>query len=62
MKLAIKTLKQLLMKKKNYRELKESIRIMKSQKSDDERNNLIEEDKRIGINEITKRNEIIIII
>ena len=62
MKLAIKTLKQLLMKKENYRELKESIRIMKSQKSDDERNNLIEEDKRIGINEITKRNEIIIII
>ena len=30
---------------RNYWELKESIRMMKSQKSDTEKNNLIEEDK-----------------
>ena len=43
---------------KNYRELKVNIRMMKSQRSDTEKNNLIEEDKRIGIDEIIKRNEI----
>ena len=42
---------------KNYRELKEGIRMMKSQRSGDEKINLI--DKKIGINGILKRNEII---
>ena len=44
---------------KEYRELKESIRMMNSQRSDTERINLIEEGKKIGINEVIKRNEII---
>ena len=35
-----------------YRELKESIRMMNSQRSDTEKNNLIEEGKKIGINEV----------
>ena len=43
---------------KKYRELKESIRMMNSQKSDVEKINLIEEGKTIGINEV-KRNKII---
>ena len=55
----MKTLKQLLMKKKRYRELKESIRMMNSHRSDAEKVNLIEEGKKIGINEVIKRNEII---
>ena len=42
---------------KKYRELKESIRMIKS--SDLEKINLIEEDKKICINEVIKRNEII---
>ena len=37
---------------KNYRELKESIRMMKSQRSDSEKSNLIEEGKRISIDKI----------
>ena len=44
---------------KKYRELKESIRIMNSQRSDVENNSLIEEGKKIGNNEVIKRNEII---
>ena len=44
---------------KNYRELKESIRMMKSQKSDTEKINLIEEGKKIGINEVINGNEVI---
>ena len=59
MKLVMKTLRQLLMKKKKYRELKESIRMMNSQRSDVEKISLIEEGKKIGINEVIKRNEII---
>ena len=47
------------MKKKKYRELKESIRMMNSQISDVEKNSLIEECKQIGINEVIERNEII---
>ena len=43
----------------NHRELKESIRMMNSQRSDTEKINLIEEGKEIGINEVIKRNEII---
>ena len=44
---------------KKYRELKESIRMMNSQRSDVEKFSLIEEGKKIGINEVIKRNEII---
>ena len=39
-------------KEKNYRELKESISMMNIQRSDAENNNLIEEGKKIGINEV----------
>ena len=41
---------------KKYRELKESIRMMNSQRSDAEKNDLIEEVKKIGISEVIKRN------
>ena len=44
---------------RNYRKLKESIRMMNSQRSDTEKINLIEEGKKIGIHEIIKRNEFI---
>ena len=44
---------------KKYRELKESIRMMNSQRSDVEKISLIEEGKKIGINKVIKRNEII---
>ena len=44
---------------KKYRELKESIRMMNSQRSDVEKISLIEEGKKIGINEVIKRNETI---
>ena len=44
---------------KKYRGLKESIRMMNSQRSDPEKINLIEKDKKIGINKVIKRNEII---
>ena len=42
-----------------YQELKESIRMMNSQRSDVEKISLIEEGKKICINEVIKRNEII---
>ena len=35
-----------------YRELKESIRMMNSQRSDTKKNNLIEKGKKLGINEV----------
>ena len=44
---------------KKYRELKESIRMMNSQRNNTEKINLIEESKKIGINEVIKHNEII---
>ena len=44
---------------KKYRELKESIRMMNSRRSDVEKINLIEEGKKIGINEVFKSNKII---
>ena len=44
---------------KKYRELKESIRLMNSHRRDAEKVNLIEEGKKIGINEAFKHNEII---
>ena len=48
----------ILNEKKKYRQLKESIRMMNSQRSDFEKISLIESIK-IGINEVIKRNEII---
>ena len=53
----MKTLWQLLMKKKI--ELKGSIRMMNAQRSDSEKINLIEESRKIGINEVIKRNRCI---
>ena len=44
---------------RSYREFNESIRMMNSQRSDTEKINLIEEGKKLGINEVIKRNEII---
>ena len=44
---------------KKYQELKESIGMMNSERSDAEEVSLIEEGKKIGINEVIKRNEII---
>ena len=44
---------------KNYRELKESIKMMNSQRNDTEKVNLIEEGKNIDIDEVIKCNEII---
>ena len=41
---------------KKYRELKESIRMMNSQISNSEKINLIEEGKKIGINEVINNN------
>ena len=49
----------ILNEEKKYRELKESIRMMNSQRSDAEKVSLIEEGKKIGINEVIRRNEII---
>ena len=43
---------------KKYRELKESIRMMNSQRSDVEKINLIEEVRKIVINEFIKRNSL----
>ena len=42
-----------------YRELKESIRMMNSQRSHSEKFSLIEEGKKIGINIVIKRNKMI---
>ena len=50
---------RLINKEKKYRELKQSIRRMNSQTSDTEKNNQIEEGKKIGINEVIKCNEVI---
>ena len=44
---------------KKYGELKKSIKTMNSQRNDFEKIRLIEEGKKIGINEVIKRNEII---
>ena len=45
---------------RNYRELKESIRMMESQISYIERKRLIKDDKRIDIDGIIRQNEMII--
>ena len=47
---------------KRYRELKESIRIMNSLRSDTEKINLIEEGKKIGIKEIIKSPQALVLI
>ena len=44
---------------RNYVGLNKSIRMMKSQRSDTEKNNPIEEGKRKSTDEITRQNEII---
>ena len=44
---------------KKHRELKESIRMMNSQRNSVGKINLIEEGGKIGINEVIKRNRII---
>ena len=44
---------------KKYRQLKESIRMINIRRSDSEKISLIDEDKKIGINEIIERNKII---
>ena len=44
---------------RNYRELKESVRMMNSQRSGTDKINMIEEGKKMGIDEVIKRNEII---
>ena len=49
----------ILIEEKKYRELKESIRMMNNQRSDAEKVSLIEEGKKIGINEVIKSKEII---
>ena len=49
----------ILSEERKYRELKEIMRMMNSQRSDAEKISLIEESKKIGIYEVTKRNEII---
>ena len=46
MRSVIRTLQQLLGKKKTIVNLKESIRIMKTERRDNEKNNLFEKDKR----------------
>ena len=56
MKLVMKTSRQLLMKKKKYRQLKESIRMMNSHGSDAEKVSLTGEGKKIGINEVITCN------
>ena len=50
--------KTIIYEENKYQELKESIRMMSSQRSDAEKVSLIEECKKIGINEIIKCNEI----
>ena len=49
----------ILNEEKKYRELKESIIMMNSQRSDVEKIILITEGKNVSINEVVKRNKII---
>ena len=49
----------ILNEEKKYRELKESVRMMNRQRRDVEKISLIDKGKKIGINEVIKRNEII---
>ena len=43
---------------KNYQEWNETIRVMESQRSDIEKDNLIEDDKRTGTDEIIRQNNL----
>ena len=45
--------------RKKYQELKESVIMINSQRNDVEKINLIEEGKKISLNEVIKCNEII---
>ena len=58
-KLAMKTLQQLLRKKKKLSWTKNKIRVIKSQRSDIEKNKMIEDGKMIDIDEIIKQKQII---
>ena len=49
----------ILNEEKKYREPKERITMMNSQRSDIEKVSLIEEGKKISINKVIKRNELI---
>ena len=55
MKLVMKTFRQLLMSKKDIENWKKAL----SQRNDAEKINLIEDGKKIDINEVIRRNEII---
>ena len=55
----MKLVMTILNKEKKYRDLKESITMMNSPRSDAEKVSLIEQGKKIGINEVIKHNEII---
>ena len=50
---------EIINEERNYRELKESIRVIKSQSGDTKKMNLIEKGKKIGIDENVKHNNII---
>ena len=52
----------LINEEKKYRELKARIKMMNSQRSNAEKVNLIEEGKKTAINEVIKRNELLITI
>ena len=58
-KLAMKTLQQLLRKKKKLSWTKNKIRVIKSQRSDIGKNKMIEDGKMIDIDEIIKQKQII---
>ena len=58
-KISHEDLETIISEEKKYWELKESITMMNSHRSDAEKINLIEEGKKIGINEFIKRNEMI---
>ena len=47
----------IIIEEKKYRELNEMIKMMDSQRSDTEKNNLIEEGKKLGIDEVIKHDE-----
>ena len=46
---------------RNYRKLKENVRVVNSQRSDTEKFNLIEECKKIGIDELLNAMKLLII-
>ena len=58
-KISHKNFETIINKEKKYWELKESIGMMNSQSSDAEKVSLIEEGRKIGINEVIRHNETI---